>query len=315
MRPIKRRIYPAPSQGEGHTIAHHSPRAGAADLSFLQSLAVLFKLRIVALLLFAAVAGHSWRPTAARSRANWRSCSSRADWRLRRFGPQPISGKGIRRGAWDAPQAAVGRGGHRPAGWVPYVASLMILGPRWRCCPSIPPWRAFLLAGRGHLRRRLHAVAQAAHAAQHRDWRRAGSAAVLSAAPRSGVEQSVGGGAGPTGFLWTPTHFWSLAIVYRNDYRQKRHAHAAHPGQPARFGRVGGPAHHGHRVRSADARRPPRLGWIYFIPVAAATFDLMVRNVRLLAHPEGKQSLSLFKASNLYLALILLMICVASLVR
>ena len=59
----------------------------------------------------------------------------------------------------------------------------------------------------------------------------------------------------------------------------------------------------------------PALGWIYFVPVAVATFDLMMRNTRLLIRPEGKQALSLFKASNLYLALILLMICVAPLVR
>jgi heme O synthase-like polyprenyltransferase len=59
----------------------------------------------------------------------------------------------------------------------------------------------------------------------------------------------------------------------------------------------------------------PALGWIYFVPVAVATLDLTVRNARLLARPEGKQALSLFKASNLYLALILLMVCVAPLVK
>ena len=58
----------------------------------------------------------------------------------------------------------------------------------------------------------------------------------------------------------------------------------------------------------------PALGWIYFIPVGIASIDLMARNVRLLARPDGKQAFSLFKASNLYLALVLLMICVGAVV-
>jgi heme O synthase-like polyprenyltransferase len=56
------------------------------------------------------------------------------------------------------------------------------------------------------------------------------------------------------------------------------------------------------------------LSWIYFVPVGLASIDLMVRNIRLLVHPDGKQAFSLFKASNLYLALILLMICVNGLI-
>ncbi|MBI1881397.1 MAG: hypothetical protein HYR94_24725 [Chloroflexi bacterium] len=45
----------------------------------------------------------------------------------------------------------------------------------------------------------------------------------------------------------------------------------------------------------------------------AATVDLIIRNVRLLLRPGAKQALSLFKATNLYLALILLMVCVDTL--
>lgn len=58
----------------------------------------------------------------------------------------------------------------------------------------------------------------------------------------------------------------------------------------------------------------PVLGWFYLIPVGVATMGLMIRNVRLLAQPEAKQAFSLFKASNLYLAIVLLMICVDVLV-
>ena len=54
------------------------------------------------------------------------------------------------------------------------------------------------------------------------------------------------------------------------------------------------------------------LSLIYLIPVGIASIDLMARNIRLLVHPDGKHALSLFKASNLYLALVLLMICVTA---
>lgn len=57
----------------------------------------------------------------------------------------------------------------------------------------------------------------------------------------------------------------------------------------------------------------PALGWLYLFPIMAATVDLIIRNVRLLLRPGAKQALSLFKATNLYLALILLMVCVDAL--
>jgi heme O synthase-like polyprenyltransferase len=56
------------------------------------------------------------------------------------------------------------------------------------------------------------------------------------------------------------------------------------------------------------------LTWIYLVPVGLVSLDLMVRNIRLLVRADGKQALSLFKASNVYLALILLMICVDGLI-
>jgi len=43
---------------------------------------------------------------------------------------------------------------------------------------------------------------------------------------------------------------------------------------------------------------------------SAGKLDLVARNVRLLAEPTAKRAFALFKASNLYLALVLLMICV-----
>jgi heme O synthase-like polyprenyltransferase len=56
------------------------------------------------------------------------------------------------------------------------------------------------------------------------------------------------------------------------------------------------------------------LGWLYFVPVGLASVDLIARNVRLVAEPTSKRAFSLFKVSNLYLALVLLLICVDAVV-
>ena len=73
---------------------------------------------------------------------------------------------------------------------------------------------------RVHLRRRLHAVAEAPHLAQHRD-RRAGRQ--LRGARRCGGDRPDARTASAwvfavVLFLWTPPHFWSLATYYRQDY-------------------------------------------------------------------------------------------------
>ncbi len=199
----------------------------------------------------------------------------------------------------------------RQPSWVPYVASAMILLPALAVLPFNSALAFFLLVGAAIYvgvytlwlkpRTLLNIVIGGA----------AGSAAVLSGG-------AAGAGWNDSGvvvlalliFLWTPTHFWSLAIVYRNDYKrggvpmlptQAKPRHSAywvflHTGATALAALILG-AH-------------PALGWIYFIPVAAASVDLFIRNFRLILHPTGKHALSLFKASNLYLMLILLMICV-----
>ncbi len=54
----------------------------------------------------------------------------------------------------------------------------------------------------------------------------------------------------------------------------------------------------------------PALGLIYLIPVGLATADMMWRNIRLLRVPSGKNARSLFIASNMYLAVVLVMACI-----
>ena len=54
----------------------------------------------------------------------------------------------------------------------------------------------------------------------------------------------------------------------------------------------------------------PALGWLYLLPVGFAGLCLLVLNACLIAGPSRSRALALFHASNLYLALVLLLICV-----
>ena len=138
----------------------------------------------------------------------------------------------------------------------------------------------------------------------------AGSFAVLSGSA------AVGNWAQPTVvglallvFVWTPIHFWSLAQAYRDDY-----AHAGVPMLPVLVeGRISAwwiALHTSVTVLiglllSAD----PALGWLYLLPVGAATLWLGYLSIRLIFIPNRFQALKLFKVSNLYLGIVLLAIC------
>ncbi|GAB4568991.1 MAG: heme o synthase [Anaerolineae bacterium] len=122
-------------------------------------------------------------------------------------------------------------------------------------------------------------------------------------------------------FTWSPSHFWSLALVYRKDYAQ-----ASFPMLPVVMERrraviwtlihMAATAVIGLLLGTHAA-----LGWLYLIPMLAATAWLARDSARLIyAHTlgdegkEGQQAMTLFKASNIYLALVLLMICVTALI-
>jgi len=113
-------------------------------------------------------------------------------------------------------------------------------------------------------------------------------------------------------FVWTPTHFWSLAMMYRQDYRRAdvpmlparasmRHSafwvllHTAVTGLAAiALGIVAG------------------LGWLYLLPVGALTAVWLWRNGRLLIDPAPLRARSLFMFSNLYLMVVLLLVCLTT---
>jgi len=113
-------------------------------------------------------------------------------------------------------------------------------------------------------------------------------------------------------FTWSPMHFWSLALAYRKDYGRAgvpmlpvvssanraifwMIAHALATGL---FGLL--LALHG------------ALGWLYLAPVALATLWLVRESVGLITSYTAPRAMSVFKVSNIYLSVVLLAVTVVS---
>ena len=110
-------------------------------------------------------------------------------------------------------------------------------------------------------------------------------------------------------FLWTPFHFWSLALLYRDDYARldvpMLPVHTT-PRQAAWFVMA-------HTLPTCIAGLMlvllPTLGLIYLLPVIWVTVDLFRCNVRLIQDPTPNNAKSLFLSSNIYLLVLLIAIC------
>ncbi len=278
------------------------------NIPSLSTLLVLFKMRIVALLLVAAMGGaflgaEGWPGSgamillvitggfaAAGSSALNQYFERESDSLMKRTKTRPLVDGTI----------------SRPE-WVPYVASAMILVPSLLVLPFNPALTFFLLFGAAiyvllytlYLKPRtlLNIVIGGA----------AGSAAVLSGGAAAGNWNDPGVVVlALLLFLWTPTHFWSLAIVYRDDY-----ARSDTPMLPVKTtSRKAAFCVFLHTVATGLAAlilgTEAVLGWIYLLPVGIATIDILVRNIKLLIHPTAKLAFSLFKASNFYLLIVIL---------
>ncbi|GAB4456848.1 MAG: heme o synthase [Anaerolineae bacterium] len=114
-------------------------------------------------------------------------------------------------------------------------------------------------------------------------------------------------------FAWTPTHFWSLSLVYREDY-----VRAGVPMLPAvveapraAFWMLVHALFTGGIALLMVTHET--LGLIYLVPVGLATASLVRGSLRLFRRPERDQAIEVFKGSNLYLAVALLAICVDTL--
>ena len=116
-------------------------------------------------------------------------------------------------------------------------------------------------------------------------------------------------------FAWTPVHFWALALAYRHDYQQ-----AQYPMLPARV-----PAQTAARWTALHTLLTifcglalgtyPAIDWFYLVPIAILSFQLIGKTWQLLRQPEKKPALTLFHFSNIYLAAVLIVILLAPIWR
>lgn len=278
----------------------------------LRLLTVLFKLRIVFLLLMAATAG------AFMAAGGWPGLGTLLlVW---------ITGGMAAAGASSLNQFLerksdryMGRTRQRPlvngaipnAGWVPTVGTALVLLPALAVLPFNPALSFFLVLG------------AVIYVGIYTIWLKprtllnivvgggAGSAAVLSGSAAAGDWSNTGALVlALILFLWTPFHFWSLALLYRDEYRR-----VDVPMLPARTSpRQAALWVMSHTLPTGLAGVLlvvlPELTWLYLIPVTLVTADLFIRNVRLIGDPSPINARGLFMASNVYLLVLLLAICI-----
>lgn len=279
--------------------------------SNLQLIVVLFKLRIVFLLLMAATGG------AFLAAGGWPGLGSLLLLWL--TGGMAAAGASALNQYWERnSDGNMGRTKQRPLvtgaiakpAWVPYVGLGLVLVPSLAVLPFNPALTFFLLLGAFIYvgiytiwlkpRTLLNIVIGGA----------AGSAAVLSGSAAVGHWNDPGALVlSLLLFLWTPFHFWSLALLYKDDY-----ARSDVPMLPVHTS----PRQAAWWVMSHTLPTGlgglllvvlPVLGWVYLIPVAWVTADLFWRNFKLIQQPTPQYARGLFMSSNIYLLVLLLAIC------
>jgi protoheme IX farnesyltransferase len=291
------------------TLIPAQPRRSISSL--LSTITALFKLRVVALLLFAAAAGAflgagEWpgkRPLAVLVLTGGLSAAGASaineyleqgiDARMERTKQRPLVS-----GAITRPR------------WVPILGGGLVVAPALAVLPSNPALSFFLILG-GVIyvvvytlwlkpRTPLNIVVGGA----------AGSCAVLSGGAAVGAWMDPGVlGLALLIFLWTPIHFWSLALAYREDYERSGIPMLPVRTTPRRaawwgmvHGLVGGIVGIALVLHTA-------LGLVYLVPVSVATLFFLGVSGRLVFQPTRQKAWQVFHFSNLYLALVLLCIC------
>jgi protoheme IX farnesyltransferase len=284
--------------------------AVADTTSLLTNLMVLFKVRIVLLLVLAAAAGAF---LGARGWPGW-------DALLLVLVTGGLAAMGS--SAWNqhlerATDGLMDRTRKRPlvtgvfahTRWLPFVASAMIATPVLAVLPFNRALAFFLALGAFiyvviytvwlKSRTPLNIVIGGA----------AGSAAVLAGGAAVGAWQD------PAVillsvllFFWTPIHFWALALVHREDYVRARV-----PMLPATTTARTAAAWtfvHGVGVGASGVGIAllPELGPIYDVPVAVMTALLVGQAFLLIGDPVPRRAYRLFHTSNFYLFVVVLAI-------
>ncbi|HXG16883.1 MAG TPA: heme o synthase [Calidithermus sp.] len=117
-------------------------------------------------------------------------------------------------------------------------------------------------------------------------------------------------------FFWSPSHFWSLAIAYKEDY-----ARARVPMLPAVKGerRAAGSILFNSAGLVLAAALPPVLdlvGWAYAVPTALGSVWLVRQELALLRAPtDRRRALAAFHAANLWLLLVFFGVVLDTLLR
>lgn len=140
----------------------------------------------------------------------------------------------------------------------------------------------------------------------------AGSCAVLTGSAAVGAWNDPGALALATMlFLWTPAHFWALAIMVRDDY-----VAADIPMLPARTSNrtaaFWGFIHAlGVGILTVALGFDNTLGFVYIIPAVLMTVYFLHESWKLIRNPDKPQAKKTFLTSNGFLAIVLLGICLS----
>ena len=111
-------------------------------------------------------------------------------------------------------------------------------------------------------------------------------------------------------FLWTPVHFWALALLIKDDY-----AKAGVPMLPVVKGDRATVIQIGvYTVLTAVVTVMPlfqgQVGWIYLVGATVLNLGLIAQSLQLLRHTDRPHARSLFKFSMVYLALLFVIVAV-----
>lgn len=273
---------------------------------YLNIITVLFKLRVVSLLLMAAVGG------AFLGAQGWPGMTDLVILLI--TGGAAAAGSSGLNQYWEREKdKKMTRTRHRPLPtgmieqrWIPIISLALIFVPSLAVL-SYNPWLTFWLLFGAFIyvvvytiwlkpRTLLNVVIGGA----------AGSAAVMSggAAVFNWQEPAVLVLALVL-FVWSPCHFWSLALLYRDDYTK-----ADVPMLPTKV-----TPHHAawwvfsHALPTVIGSLllvlTPSLGWLYFVPTLLVSADLIRRNVKLIRDPSPANARGFFISSNIFLSVLL----------